>query len=561
MICDRPRLCFLQKWFRIVGRFELSAFEIKTGKLILRLISLLILTAAAGWAGSPDDTDSQSTLIYIDSIHVNNMNIFDLDSAKYDFWPFHLANKLHIRTKKHVIKRELLLNKGEPFSRRLADETERNLRALPYLWNARLSMVKGPAGENILEVATSDTWTLLGGLSFHRTAGENEIHFRAEEQNLLGMGQHLSFHHYFRDTLEDFSQFSFLERRLFNSRLFFQSYFNGDPEIAQTSLSLGKPFFSLNSKSSFRFDFIDWNRRDDYYESGLIIAQDKIKGSQFILTGAYRTGSYYDKVQFGTEIIYTDINVSAKKYLADSNLVTFPRDSLYYAVIPEFSIRSYEYLQTTRIDNFNRIEDILFLNGAAINYGRFFDRHGDKIYDYAGLLINYAKHFRANLFFVELGRNYWFNGRQDFRKRTNFSIRYYNNGISWLTPQVRLKYDEDFREDAMATLYLGENNGLRGYPKNISTGRKRILGNIENRIFPGLEFLSADFGAVQFIDFGRCWSFDRKLRLDDLLWSVGIGLRIGVERVTHAKTMRLDLAYAGKTRDWQVSFGLGQYIK
>lgn len=522
---------------------------------------MLVLLTFAGAAGAEPETSPRISQVLIDSISIENNNIFDLDSAKYDFWLFHLANKLHIRTKKYVIARELLLDKGEPFSHRLAEESERNLRALPFLWNARLNLVQQPSGKNVLKVTTSDTWTLLGGLSINRSAGETVVHMRAEEQNLLGTGQYISLHHYVRDTLEDYSQFSYLERRLLNTRTFLQVFYDGNPEIGQTSLSLGRPFFSLDSKYSAQFDYINWDRRDDYYDGGYIIAQNKIRGNQLVLSGAYRTGSYYDKVQFSTQLVYGDISVSSKQYLVEGERVDFPKDSLFYAVIPSFSIKSYEYLKTTRIENFHRIEDVLFLTGAIMSYGRYFDNHGDKIYDFTAFEIDYSKHFKSNLLFMSVERRYWFNGSRYFRKMTNFSIRYYNNGLLWLTPQVRLKFDEDFREDGMASLYLGENNGVRGYRKNYSTGRKRLVGNIENRFFPGLEFLSADFGVVQFFDFGRSWWNDRDLKFNDLLWSVGIGLRIGVEKVTSAKTMRFDLAYAGKTKDWQVSFGLGQYIK
>ena len=522
---------------------------------------LIIILAVAGGAGAESETRPLISQIIIDSISIENNNIFDLDSTKYDFWIFRLANRLHIKTKKYVIVRELLLDKGEPFSRRLADESERNLRALPYLWNAQLNLVQEPSGKNVLKVTTSDTWTLLGGLSVNRSAGETVVHMRAEEQNLLGTGQYVSLHHYVRDTLEDYSQFSYLERRLFSSRMFFQVFYDGNPEIGQTSISVGQPFYSLDSKYSAQFDYINWDRRDDYYDNGYIVAQNKINGNQLVLSGAYRLGSYYDKVQFSTQLVYGDISVSSKKYLVEEDYVYFPKDSLFYAVIPGFSIRSYEYLKTTRIENFHRIEDILFLNGAGLSYGRYFDDEGNTLYDFAAFEINYEKHFNSSLLFMAIERRYWFNGSRDFRKMTNFSIRYYNNGLSWLTPQFRLKYDEDFREDGMASLYLGENNGVRGYRKNFSTGRKRLVGNIENRFFPGIEFLSADFGAVQFFDFGRSWWNDPDLKLEDLLWSVGVGLRIGVEKVTSAKTMRVDLAYAGKTKDWQISFGLGQYIK
>ncbi|MEW5925356.1 MAG: hypothetical protein AB1746_15345, partial [Candidatus Zixiibacteriota bacterium] len=259
-------------------------------KITLWGLFLIILTLGGG-AGAEPETNDPISQVLIDSISIENNNIFNPDSAKYDLWIFHLANRLHIRTKKYVIARELLLDKGEPFSRRLADESERNLRALPFLWNAQLNMVKGPSGENVLKVTTSDTWTLLGGMSINRSAGETVVHMRAEEQNLLGTGQYVSLHHYVRDTLEDYSQFSFLERRLFNSRMFLQVFYDGNPEIGQTSVSLGRPFFSLDSKYSAQLDYISWDRRDDYYESGYIIAQNKIEGNQLVFSGASRTGS------------------------------------------------------------------------------------------------------------------------------------------------------------------------------------------------------------------------------------------------------------------------------
>jgi len=497
----------------------------------------------------------------VDSIYIENRNIYDADSAHYDFWLFQLANKLHIKTKKYVIKRELLLRKGDVFSRDLAEESARNLRALPFLWEARARLVKTPSGRNILHVTTADSWTLLGGISLNRSAGETVYHVRAEEQNFLGTGQYLSFHYYFRDTLEDYGQFTYLERRLLGSRYYFQAYHDGNPEIGMTSFSLGLPFYSLNSQFSGRFDYIDRDRRRDYYENGRIIAQHKEEGSQFVFNGAYRFGTYNNKVRLGIELAYKDMEIVDKIYLGGHDRVTLPDDSLLYAVIPKMGIHNYQYVQATHIDNFRKIEDILFLNGAEMRIGRYFDRDGDKLYDYTGFTANFSKYYKGNMFFLKFSRNYWINGGRHFRKGTNVSIRYYNNNTLWLTPILYVSYDNNWREDNTASLYLGENNGLRGYPRNYTTGDKRIKGNIEYRFFPGIEILSADVGAVHFWDFGKAWKRDSDLKLEDILWSVGFGLRIGLERISHAKILRFDLAYAGQIKDWQLSFGLGQYIK
>ena len=125
---------------------------------------------------------------------------------------------------------------------------------------------------------------------------------------------------------------------------------------------------------------------------------------------------------------------------------------------------------------------------------------------------------------------------------------------------LRAVYTEDIIEQGGHTLYLGENNGLRGYPRNYSTGQKRLISNIENRVFFGIEILSVDMGAVQFVDLGRGWGKNESMHLRDIYWSVGFGLRFSAERVSNARMMRLDLAYAGEIKDWQLSFGVGHYI-
>jgi hemolysin activation/secretion protein len=125
---------------------------------------------------------------------------------------------------------------------------------------------------------------------------------------------------------------------------------------------------------------------------------------------------------------------------------------------------------------------------------------------------------------------------------------------------IKAEYTDDIIEDGWPMLFLDENNGLRGYPRNYTLGNRRIIVNIENRFFSGLEILSIDLGAVQFIDFGQSWYADESIKARDILWSVGVGLRFSAEKISNARMMRLDFAYAGELKDWQLSFGVGHYV-
>jgi outer membrane protein assembly factor BamA len=516
----------------------------------------------AGYALPADDGIVDSPMVFIDSIEIDNQNIFSLDSAKYDYWIYRLANKLHVKTKKHVIGRELLLRKGEVYSQRLAEESERNLRSLAFLWNARVELYRSGDGLNIMRVTTNDAWTLLAALSISRNSGEVTYHFKFEDLNFLGLGQTISAHYYLRDSLENYAQVTYTERRLFGSRNYLSLFYDGNPEVGSKGFSVGRPFYSLNSQVQYSISYTSLDKRKDIYSSGgKITAWEQVLGENLGLSGFYRFGSYHNKVLAGLNYKYIDIGPTDSMIdVPDTNNI-FSGDSLYWALTPEFGIYSMHYVRTTRINTFRTTEDILLQKGGKIEHGWAFEASNhSNIYRTFALVGSYDAYIKSNLFFAKFTHIRWFKGNTTFRKSLSLSIKYYNNYFKWLTPMLRAVYTEDIIEQGGHTLYLGENNGLRGYPRNYSTGQKRLIANIENRVFFGIEILSVDMGAVQFVDLGRGWGKNESMHLRDIYWSVGFGLRFSAERVSNARMMRLDLAYAGEIKDWQLSFGVGHYI-
>jgi len=531
-------------------------------------LTLIIILAATLILFSPDaasvnTTDPDENPPIIDSVVIDNQNIFPQDSAKYDYWFFRLANKLHVKSRKSVIRRELLLDKGDFFSRKLADETERNLRSLIFIWNAAVDLYRTDDSLNVMRVTTFDTWTLRGGLSIKRSAGETTYRFSIEEQNFLGMGQFISLKYFARNFDRDYPIISLHERRLFGSRYYAQAYYNDDPEVGLKGIIFGRPFYTLDTRFAFRFSSFKEKRRTDYYENGSLAARDHIRGYQSNLEAAYRFGTRHDKGQVKIYVQYRDMRLTSTEILhRPVNNFPFPVDSLYYMIAPELTIQNLKFIKTRRINSYSKIEDIALSTAISLLGGVEIDASsGHRRHRLAGILWTYSNYINSNLFFVTIMRNSWFRDEIDFRNQLQISIKYYNNGLSWLTPAIRLIYDSDRRKDGSKQLYLGENNGLRGYAKNYSTGDRRLLGNIENRFFTGIQFLSVDFGAVQFFDIGQSWDRNEGLKWDNFLWSAGLGLRFGIEKVSSTGIMRVDLAYAGRLKEWQWSFGLGHYFE
>jgi len=492
----------------------------------------------------------------IDSIIINNRNIFPTDSSKYNRWYFRLANTLHIKTRKYVVSRELLQKKGDVFSRELADEAERNLRSTLFLWDAKIDYFSSPEGKGIMRVTTSDRWTLAGGPSFSRVGGDNIIELRAEESNLLGTGQYILFDYFHHHIEPDYLQLSYLERRLLGTRNQFNIYVNTDPLIGAQDFSIQKPFYSLGSKFAYSILYSKVDRRTDYYSAQEKIAENKVGGEVYQIGSTYRWGDLHNKIFAGLSYQYRNLNYSAFK----GGGVTFPSDSSYNVFFATFGLQNLQYASTHRINYFRQTEDITLASGGTVIAGWHYDNAWSQIYRSISFLYSYDHSWNNDFIFLGLNRSYWYKGNVDFRNQLNISIKYYDNRFKWMTTVLQARYQEDHSKNQLFFLQLGEDTGIRGYPKKYASGEKLFLANGELRFFPGISILSIDLGAVQFVDVGEAASRGEKLTMNTALWSVGAGLRIGTGKASHHNIIRVDMAYAIRLRKWGVSLAAGQYL-
>ncbi len=522
------------------------------------IIILAVLASALDIGASEQDIFFTDDII--DSIIIDNREIYDTDSSKYDHWIFKLANTLHIKTRKFVIRREILLDKNGRWSPVLARETERNLRNLKYIWDAEIKLDTSATGKKIMKLTTQDSWTISGGVTYVRSSNESSIQLSFEDANLFGLGQYLSMGYVFRDYDENFADFSFREPRLLGSRNYLHLFYNGNPEIGLTGFYFGRPFYSLRAKYAFDYSFAHIDQRNDFYTDGLLTSRYVRKGTITELNFARRFGSYHQKITPQINLKYFDIEINNREIRQGFHF-NFPFDSNYFSIEPVLNISHLEYIKLSKINFFGHPEDFLLSKGVGISTGWDIDAdNGRNQYQKVSIEAHFDAQFGNNLILIPVYIKRWFKDNQDFRKYNEISIRYYNNHKKWLTHAVRALYLEDIRKDGNEVIYLGENRGIRGYPRNYLTGEKGFIVNIENRFFTGVEILTALFGVTQFIDFGQTWSKNEKFDFDNNIWAVGIGLRIGAQRVSSLNVFRMDLAYAGKIKDWQLSIGLGQYF-
>src|SRR5262249_3754174 len=124
----------------------------------------------------------------VGSITIRSLNVFSPEEAAAG-WFYRLANHLHITTRPSVIRRFLLFREGDPYDPEQLAQTERNLRALPFIKPA--SVVAAPAHDGVVdvEVITQDGWTTEIGGSLGSKGGTTTYGVNLSEKDVAGTGR------------------------------------------------------------------------------------------------------------------------------------------------------------------------------------------------------------------------------------------------------------------------------------------------------------------------------------------------------------------------------------
>ncbi|HET8713573.1 MAG TPA: hypothetical protein VFM23_07810 [Gemmatimonadales bacterium] len=127
----------------------------------------------------------------VDTIIVENHNVFDRHDAAPD-WMANLANGLHVRTRQWVIRRRLLLSRGDRFDPARMEESERALRTLGVFRQVRVDSVRLADGRLALQAVTSDGWSTQPQASFTSVGGDQTWGVGLVERNFLGTATELA---------------------------------------------------------------------------------------------------------------------------------------------------------------------------------------------------------------------------------------------------------------------------------------------------------------------------------------------------------------------------------
>lgn len=495
----------------------------------------------------------------VDSIIIDNREVYDTGNPKYSNFFFRLANKVHVTTREGVIRRELLFREGEPYHYELAEESARNIRARLSVYDAWIETETLPNGHLLVRVITVDEWTLAIGPNIRREGNENRYDFSVVERNLLGRNQEISARYVFQSVEGSFADLSYANNRLWGNEISFGTGYRNDPRDGIQWVRVGHPFYNLSQDYAYSFAVGSQDGRRDVYRDDFLIGQSIREGDWFEAEVQTRTGTYSRKLELTGRYEYRfGRSLDARVFSTDPQDIetaraSFGADSVYHAVKLGLAFSNLHFTKMTQIDGFSYTEDFTLGQGVGLSFGRAF-APGFREHRYDNIALQLAQGYRigSNLLFASYERVSWFHGRDDIRNTARFSGRVYSRATDYLTLVWRGAYLSDWRADGSEGLVLGGETGLRGYDRYFRTGDRMAIMNLEARFFPSVRLHSAIFSPVVFADFGQTWKRGEEVNFDAVHAAVGAGVRIALEHSARERLIRFDFSYS-EENGWQLS--------
>jgi hypothetical protein len=499
-------------------------------------------------ADVPSDAAMEAAGAVIGKIDIDIRNIFDESDVRESNGLYRLANRVHIHTKPATVRAQLLFASGEKYRARKLAETERALRLLSFIYDARVVPVHYADGKVDIMVITKDVWTLSPGISFGRSGGTNSTKFDLEEENLLGWGKKLEVS---RGSTVDrtTNAVTFADPNVFGSHWTSALVYADSSDGSQRSALVQQPFYSLDAPWSAKAAALSFDRTVSRYNLGNIVDQFNDNQSAYELSGGVSNGlidGWTKRWTFG-------MRYDRNHFLPTPGTSTPTPPSL----LPPDRTLSYPFT------GFDMLQDKYKKVGDENEIGRTEDLYfGSEISGEIGLSNSvFGANHNAVMLAAKALRGLELPTAQQLFLSSDFTSRLEQGHARNLIADAAAKYYWRWREnwllfaglsgtttymlDPDMQLLLGGDNGLRGYPLRFESGTSRALLTVEQRFFTDwYPFRLVRVGGAVFTDVGRTWGSGVVGNSDPgLLKDVGFGLRLGNTRSGLGNVLHIDFAF------------------
>lgn len=486
-------------------------------------------------------------------VTVVTRSLFTVEDSRIPGFLQRLGNSLHWQTRESTVRRELLFGPEEPCDPRRLAETQRLLRAQPYLRSATVT-AREATGEYVdVRVETFDDWALRGSARIEAGGSRGPIRrLRLAEENLWGRGLRAQVR-YNNEGRKPGADLTLGTRQLFGQE---------DAEIVAGSSGLG-PVLEQSVLHAFEseFDRVAWRegtryRKEPFFMAspllGLVVQPLVVAGADG--GAALRFGRPGHLLLLGGQLSYERMFIEGDAFASHPAHDSAAAAALRGQYSERRRVRAHlllgartlRFAQRRGLDAVNAEEDVRFgfegglVAGRTVLHGHQLQRDRFAAAElYAGARID-----AQTLLFA---RGKW-EGRWLEASRTWDGVIAWADVVAYHTASPRstmvvgVSASGGWNNSTPFQLALTGPSGLRGYGTTGLAAARRIVMRAERRTFRGVALGAVDIGTAFFVDVGRGWAGRVPFGEDTgLLASAGAGLRVAFPTGSRL-TYRLDLA-------------------
>ncbi|MDB4875420.1 MAG: hypothetical protein JWM41_1866 [Gemmatimonadetes bacterium] len=468
----------------------------------------------------------------------------------------HVVSTIHVTTNVDVIRRFVLLREGDRCDELRRAESERILRAQPFIAEASVRVVPDTEGGVELDVRTTDEIALVLGGATGR--GYPPIRFvRLGNSNVAGEGIYAAADWRAGGAFRDGFGGRFVDNQLLGRPYTLTAEAHQSPLGSDWQTDAAHPFYTDIQR-------IAWRARsggsDDYVQFLNDINSShalRVTRNYFDVGGIVRLGPPGRLSLFGASISGDDerpgteqVLVTTKGFAPDTSTLLLNRYEAHRIarVNALWGVRDIGFVRVRGFDALTATQDMPMGFQLGTMFGRSLAVLGsrdDDIFMAGDMYIGAVGHNNALRFQLEAeGRRSNDDAQWDGLLTSARAVEYFkitNNN----TTTASLEFSGGWRQRLPFNLTLGDRDGgVRGYASSNTPGGQRLVGRLENRVFTGRPFNLLDMGVGLFADAGRLWAGDIPYGVTTpVRKSVGISL-LGTIPPGSARLWRIDLAVA-----------------
>jgi hypothetical protein len=441
------------------------------------------------------------------------------------------GNKLHIKTRKHVVRNLLLIAENQVFDSLLVKESERLVRANNFVSDVSFYVENSSDNSNSVDIyiRVLDTWSIIPDGSYN--AGRATIGLT--EDNFIGFG-HKFQNQFTWNTSNNAYAYNTgyyipnIRNTYISSALTYRMEENRDYDI---SFKIDRPFFSSFARWGAGV-YLSQQFHKDFYE-----ANDTLAGLQTVrfntmdywagkATPIFRGNTEIDRTtNLITTVRYLRINFLEKPIAVEDTQPVFADEALYLA---GFSISARRYVQDKFIFNFGLTEDVPV--GRIFGLTGGFQVRNNQKRPYLGVRFSLGNYYTWGYLSSNFEYGTFYHASNFEQGAFSANVSYFTNLIEvgkwrfrhFIKPQLTLGVNR-FTNDGLT---LNDGYGLTGFNSKGFSGTKRLLLTFQTQSYAPWDLVGFRFGPFLSLSLGMLGDDTESFRNSKIYSQIGVGVLI-----------------------------------